>query len=116
MPAVRRRFPRRAAHVAGAAATAILLVYSGIAPSRAHAIVIDFAPFPAGHVLQSADFPPGTTLVVSNDNPAHPDAALVFNSACTPATCTGDDDDLRTPGVGPGNTVPQGKVMIIAMA
>jgi hypothetical protein len=83
-------------------------------PSPASAVVIDFDEFAAGHILQSSDWPAGTTLTVDNQAPTHPDEAIIFDTDCTIGTCTGEDDDLRTPGSGPGNTVAQGKIMIIA--
>ena len=110
---MRRHIRVSAAH-AGVAVFAAVFACAAIAPPRASAVVIDFAALPAGHVLQSSDFPAGTTLTVINNNAAHPNSALVFNSACTVGTCSGGDDDLRTPGVGPGNTIPHGKVMIVA--
>jgi len=77
--------------------------------------VIDFESFPAGHMLSSADFPPGTTLLVENNATGHPNKAIVFDSDCTLVTCTGNDPDLRTPGPGFGNDgATQGNVMIIA--
>ncbi len=99
---------RRVVRTASAACISVLL---GL--SQAEAVIIDFNALPAGHILTSADFLPGMTLSVSH-NASPPDAAIIFDSDCSPGTCSGGDDDLRTPGVGPGNTVPQYMIMILA--
>src|SRR5262245_40770476 len=45
-----------------------------------------------------------------NNNPAHPDKAILFDTA----NPTGGDTDLATPGYGPGNDIALGKVLILA--
>ena len=96
-----------------AAGVSFISVLAFVGP--ADAVIIDFASLPAGTILNSSHFPPGTTLVVTNNNVSHPNAAIVFDSAC-PGQCSGEDDDLRTPSLtgATGNTIPQGKIMIIA--
>jgi hypothetical protein len=102
---------------ATAAALMTLLGVVGIT-RHAAAVIVDFTTFPAGHVLTSEDLREtyqleGVELEVVNGNPLRPDVAVIFDSSC-PGGCTGGDPDLRTPGTGEGNTVPQGKIMIIA--
>lgn len=113
MTAVARLDARRRPALA-VVAVFFVAVWSLVAPMAATAVVIDFETLVAGHILQSSDWPAGTILTVDNAVPGHPDKAIIFDSDCTIGTCTGGDDDLRTPGTGPGNTVPQGKIMIIA--
>jgi hypothetical protein len=79
--------------------------------------VLDFETFAEGHVFDSDADLPGITFQVSAVPAGLPQAIVVFDSACTLSggadPCTGGDFDLRTPGSGSGNTVPQGNVVII---
>ncbi len=52
----------------------------------------------------------GLNISVLNNNPAHPDKGILFDSE----NPTGEDGDLVTPGYGFNNTIPLGKVLIIA--
>ena len=52
----------------------------------------------------------GVHIWAINNILGHPDKAILFDSA----NPTGGDFDLKTPGTGPGNLLPQGKVLIIA--
>lgn len=52
----------------------------------------------------------GMTVSAVNNNPANPQSAIIFDSA----NPTGGDDDLATPGPGPGNTEAYGQLIIIA--
>jgi cysteine-rich repeat protein len=90
-----------------------LLVISGAGAHRASAVVIDFEQFLPGTVVNSIQLDPGVTIYVANGNPAHPDTAIIFDSSCE-GGCTGGDHDLRTPGQGIGNTLAQGRVLVIA--
>jgi len=100
-------------HIAAGAMATLSGVFLCTAPATAQLQVIDFEKFAEGHRLKSGNFGPGVTLTVSNGNPNHPDAAIIFDSAC-PGGCSGGDGDLITPGFGPGNDTAQGKVAIIA--
>lgn len=78
--------------------------------------VIDFETDGNGNVLPAGyrfdGYLPGLRMTVDTDNAVagHPDLAIVFDSA----HWTGNDPDLATPGYHPTNTVPYGKVLIIA--
>jgi hypothetical protein len=88
---------------------------AGVLLLAGHAAAVDFEGLPAGHILTNADFPAGTTLLVENDAVGHPNKAIIFDSDCTVATCSGSDPDLRTPGDGFGNDGGTfGNIMIIA--
>ncbi len=52
----------------------------------------------------------GFTVSADNARPGGPDKAIIFDSA----NPTGGDPDLATPGYGPGNTLAEGKILIIA--
>ncbi len=52
----------------------------------------------------------GLTIAANNAVPGHPNKAILFDSEHP----TGGDPDLMTPGYGFNNTVPLGKVLIIA--
>ncbi|MFH0946307.1 MAG: hypothetical protein V2A76_13995 [Planctomycetota bacterium] len=49
-------------------------------------------------------------FTAENDNPDHPDKAILFDSAHP----TGGDTDLLTPGPGPGNGLAQRKILVLA--
>ncbi len=79
--------------------------------------VLDFEGFAEGYILKSDGDLPGITFQVSAVPAGLPQAIVVFDSDCTSSggsdPCTGGDFDLRTPGPGSGNTIPQGNVLII---
>jgi hypothetical protein len=52
----------------------------------------------------------GIHIQADNADPAHPDLAILFDSAAP----TGEDFDLSTPGYGWQNRTPEGKLLIIA--
>jgi len=52
----------------------------------------------------------GLAFGAVNAEPTHPDAAIVFDTSDP----SGEDEDLATPGAGPGNTVARGQVLVIA--
>jgi len=56
--------------------------------------------------------PWGDIVVLGADNamPGHPDEAILFDSSQP----TGGDNDLATPGIGPGNDKPLGMLVVIA--
>ena len=85
---------------------------------RAEALVINFDTLPEGKIVASSDLPSGYGLTVHNDVSTHPQKAIIFDSACPPGgvpqDCSGEDDDLKTPGVGIGNNTAQNKILIIA--
>ena len=83
------------------------------APRPCAAVVLDFESLAPGGRVDGSALPQGFTLTVTNGRGGHPNAAIVFDSACT-SGCTGGDSDLRTPGSGAGNDAAQGHVMIIA--
>lgn len=71
----------------------------------------DDAQMVAGRVIDSQWTDAGINVSANNANPAHPDTAILFDSA----NPTGNDDDLLTPNPGSvGNTAALGKVLIIA--
>lgn len=97
--------------------SAIISALTLLSPALACAFVLDFEEFLPGEILAPGNLGHGVTLSVVNNNPAHPDAAIVFDSNCGQQNlppCTGGDSDLRTPGPGPGNTRAQRNIMIIA--
>jgi hypothetical protein len=100
--------------ISGGFATAALLAVALTSATPASAVVIDFEGLPAGTIVDNSLLPPGFTLEVTNGNPAHTPAAIIFDSSCPGDFCTGDDYDLKTPGAGVGNDTSQGKVLIIA--
>ena len=79
---------------------------------NSQAVTLDFEAFSEGQIITSADLPAGVTLTVENGRAAHPDAAVIFDSACGDG-CTGNDGDLQTPGRGAGNDTAQNHVLII---
>jgi len=78
------------------------------------ALVIDFDDIPAGTPVTDAELPAGFTIGVDNLHARHPDAAIIYDTSCAAGQCSGDDDDLRTPGVGIGNDTAQENMLIIA--
>ena len=76
---------------------------------------VGFAPFKGrelktGEVISEQWSSRGVHIWAENQNRAHPQKAIIFDSFAP----TGGDGDLVTPGYGPGNTVPEGKLLIIA--
>lgn len=63
-----------------------------------------------GEVIQQQWASVGVHVKAENRYIGHPDEAIIFDSA----NPTGDDFDLMTPGYGPDNLVPEGKLLIIA--
>ena len=64
----------------------------------------------AGELITHQWASAGVQIRVDNRHPAHPDAAIIFDSS----NPTGEDFDLMTPGYGPDNALPEGKLLIIA--
>jgi hypothetical protein len=84
-----------------------------LSASPAFPIILDFETLAEGEIVSASNLPPGFTISVVNDNPAHPDVAIIYDTSC-PGGCSGEDPDLMTPGFGVGNDTAQGKMMIIA--
>jgi uncharacterized repeat protein (TIGR01451 family) len=72
--------------------------------------IIGFDDLQTGEVVTNQYNYLGVTISAKNNNPSHPNKAIIFDSA----NPSGNDSDLVTPGFGPGNLFPQGKVLIIA--
>ncbi len=89
-----------------------LLAFSlaGALACASQAIVLDFEGFPAGTWMREQYSGLGVHITAKNLNSGHPDKAIIFDSAHP----TGGDTDLETPGYHPSNTVPYGKILILA--
>ncbi|MFT5733116.1 MAG: hypothetical protein ACJAZN_000186 [Planctomycetota bacterium] len=62
-----------------------------------------------GQIVQNEWDLVGMSISGVNNIPTHPQVVATFDSA----NPTGGDDDLATPGFGPGNTVAYGKLLIV---
>jgi hypothetical protein len=89
--------------------TALLLTFATIA-AASQATVLNFEGFAAGTWMREQYAPMGVHISANNSTSSHPDKAIIFDSA----NPTGDDSDLATPGYHATNTVPYGKILILA--
>lgn len=93
------------------AARALGLVIVFTVPAAA--ATYDFENLAAGHRLAAGDFGPDIDISVSpSPGVLGAGSATVFDPSC-PQGCTGEDQDLITPGDGPGNNVAQGRVLAV---
>lgn len=76
--------------------------------TASQALTLNFEGFAAGTWVKEQYA--GSGVHISASNPNGPDKAIIFDSA----NPTGGDTDLRTPGYHSTNTVPYGKILIIA--
>lgn len=84
------------------------------APAHCQVLDFDYTIGPdepkAGQVLGEDWADIGMHLTAENNVAGHPDKCIVFDSS----NPTGEDPDLATPGYGPGNDEPLGKLLIVA--
>lgn len=94
-----------------ACVAALALVH--LCATDALCLEIDFEPYVEGEILAADALGPGLTLTVTSAVPGRTTAGVIFDSSCA-GGCSGGDSDLRTPGVGTGNSAAQGNVLVVA--